>query len=140
MPVVALAAESVPTGTAQPAPYAQIYAAKTDQELTDLTAQWGELDSVQRRALLTEVKMRMARNKGGEGVIHIRMQRRFGRIIRNTDGSVMRIETQTQTQVVHVHPVRPGTESYGVGFEQRAARKEAEQETPPILTVKDPSP
>lgn len=136
MPIIGVAAEPGSTAADEPVPYAQVYAAKTDQELTELTAQWGELGNAERRALLTEVKMRMARSKGREGVIHIRTQRRYGRIIRNSDGAVVRIETQ----VVHIRPVRPGSASYGVGFEQRAARKEAAQDTAPILTVKDPSP
>lgn len=128
MPVIGLAAERVSD--------AQAYAEKTHQELTELTAQWDSLDDSQRRALLTEVKMRMARSKGRDGVIRIRTQRRYGRIIRKSDGSVLRIETR----VVRVRPARPGKESYGVGFERRVARKEAEQETPPVLTVKGPSP
>jgi hypothetical protein len=146
MPVVGLAAERVsldpaeqppnpsPLTFPQASPHA--YAEKTDTELTELTAQWDSLDDTQRRALLTEVKMRMARSKGRDGVIRIRTLRRYGRIIRKSDGSVVRIETR----VVRVRPARPGTQSYGVGFEQRAARKEAGQETPPVLTVKGPSP
>jgi hypothetical protein len=116
--------------------FAQAYAEKTDQELTELTAQWDSLGDTERVALLTEVKMRMARSKGREGVIRIRTQRRYGRIIRQPDGSVLRIETR----VVRVHSAPPETQSYGVGFEQRAASKEAEQEPLPVLTVKDPSP
>jgi len=134
MPVIGVAAERVSLDRPQASPHA--YAEKTDQELTELTAQWDSLDDTQRGALLTEVKMRMARSKGRDGVIRIRTQRRYGRIIRKSDGSVVRIETR----VVRLRPVRPGEESYGVGFEQRAARKEAEQETPPVLTVKGPSP
>ena len=136
MPVIGVAAEPVSLDTSETAPFAHAYAEKTDLELTHLTAQWDALEDAQRRALLTEVKMRMARSKGREGVIRIRTQRRYGRIIRNSDGSVVRIETR----VVRVRPSLPGAESYGAGFEQRASRKEAEQQTPPILTVKDPSP
>ena len=141
MPVLGTAAEPVSLETAERAaaelqPVSQPYVGKTDQELTELTAQWDDLSETERRALLIEVKSRMARGNNQEGVIRILTRRRFGRIIRRPDGSVVRIEAE----VVQIRPEQPAAESYGVGFEQRAARKEAEQETPPILTVKDPSP
>ena len=133
---IALAAER-DSGQAAPLdPHSQVYAGKTDQQLTELTAQWDALDDSERRALLIEVKARMEHNEGRDVVIRILTQRRYGRIIRRSDGSVVRIETQ----VVRVRPAGPGTQPYGVGFEQRAARKEAEQKTAPVLTVKDPSP
>ncbi len=136
MPIIGMAAEPISLETAKLEPVSQAYAEKTDQELTELTAQWDALSDTERRALLIEVKMRMARGNAPEGVIRILTRRRFGRIIRQPDGSVVRIEAE----VVQIRPKRPATESYGVGFEQRAARKEAEQETRPILTVKDSSP
>lgn len=146
MPVLGTAAEPVSLETAERAaaeqkaaelqPVSQPYVGKTDQELTELTAQWDDLSETERRALLIEVKSRMARGNNQEGVIRILTRRRFGRIIRRPDGSVVRIEAE----VVQIRPEQPAAESYGVGFEQRAARKEAAQETPPILTVKDPSP
>ncbi|MCZ6710887.1 MAG: hypothetical protein O7B25_11035 [Gammaproteobacteria bacterium] len=146
MPGVGTAAEPVSLETGEQAaaelkaadlePVSQPYAEKTDQELTELTAQWDDLSDTERRALLIEVKLRMERGNNPEGVIRILTRRRFGRIIRQPDGSVVRIEAE----VVQIGPEQPAAESYGVGFEQRAARKEAEQETPPILTVKGPSP
>ena len=135
MPAIGVAAEPASYVPGE-RPLAGVYSEKTDQQLTELTAQWDTLDDSERQALLTEVKMRMARSKGRSGVIRIRTQRRYGRIIRKSDGSVVRIETK----VVRVRPVGPGTQPYGVGFERRAASKEAEPETPPVLTVKDPAP
>lgn len=127
------------------------YAGKTHHELTELSTRWDELNSAQRRALLQEVKLRMARSKGPEGTLTIRSQRRYGRIVRKSDGRVLRIETQ----VVRVQPVRPpltdGQPGFGVGFERRAKSDEqpaktldlpvtgGAKELPPVVRVNDTS-
>lgn len=101
------------------------YGNHSDEDLTALAARWDELDKVERRALLTEMKLRMARKGGADGkaVIHIRTERRYGRIIRNPDGRVIHIETQ----VVQVRPLTSDDplahEAFGVGFERRIARR-----------------
>jgi hypothetical protein len=99
------------------------YHDRSDEQLTALAADWDSLDRHQRRALLTEMKVRMARNGKRGNVLHIRTERRYGRLIRQSDGRVIRIETQ----VVHVRPVSPedleARKSFGVGFEQRVARR-----------------
>ncbi len=120
-------ADSRPASGSEAAPDA-IYAAYSNESLTALAAQWDTLNVHQRRALLTEVRQRMAR-RGAQsaGVIKIRTERRYGRIIRQPDGRVIRIETQ----VVHV---RPATEAevlasrsagFGVGFERRSGTRRA---------------
>ena len=124
-----------PVRAEDPAGIPNVYASKSDEELTTLAAQWETLDADQRRALLTEVKMRMARQRGPDGTIRITFQRRYGRIIRNPDGSVVRIETN----VVRVRPGPAGNQTYGVGFEQRRSGSQQEEQ-PPVITVKDPSP
>lgn len=110
MPVLALAADT---------PYGDY----SDQQLNALAADWDSLDRHQRRALLTEMKLRMARKDADHSVLHIRTERRYGRLIRKSDGRVIHIETQ----VVHVRPVRPedlkGRQSFGIGFEHRVARQ-----------------
>ncbi len=127
------------------------YAGKTHHELTELSTRWDELNSAQRRALLQEVKLRMARSKGPEGILTIRSQRRYGRIVRKSDGRVLRIETQ----VVRVQPVRPpltdAQPGFGVGFERRAESDEQPTKTldlpvtggvkksPPVVRVNDTS-
>jgi len=127
------------------------YTDKTHHELTELSTRWDELDSLQRRALLQEVKLRMARGKGPEGVLTIRSQRRYGRIVRKSDGRVLRIETQ----VVQVRPAGPpaagAQPGFGVGFERRAESDEQPAESsdipvtvgvkepPPVVRVNDPS-
>lgn len=112
------------------------YGDHSDEELTALAADWDALDRHQRRALLTEMKTRMARRgTSDEGVLHIRTERRYGRLIRQPDGRVLRIETQ----VVHVRPIDPqqaeqagarvqqagSRRGFGVGFERRVLHRRA---------------
>ena len=58
------------------------YSTSTDYELTSLGARWDELSGPERAALLREVKLRMARRKDANGVLMIRTQRRYGRVLR----------------------------------------------------------
>lgn len=111
-------------GTAPVLAAENVYRQHSDEQLTALAADWDSLDRHERRALLTEMKLRMARNGERENVLHIRTERRYGRLIRKSDGRVIRIETQ----VVHVRPVNPEDlkerQSFGVGFEQRVGRRD----------------
>ena len=130
---VAVAAESAPASAdaaanaPPPAAGEPEFGDRTDEELTALAADWDALDRHQRRALLTEMRVRMARRGsragGQEGVLHIRTERRYGRLIRQSDGRVIRIETQ----VVHVRPLGADDAAprrgFGVGFEQRVAHR-----------------
>lgn len=116
------------------------YSTLTHHELTEIGARWDQLGDGERRALLKEVKMRMATQKGNAGTLQIRTQRRYGRIVRRSDGRVLRIETK----VVQVRPVpRPGERSFGVGFERRhgpGTAAQTSQESPagaPALRVND---
>ncbi len=119
------------TGTdAQAVESQQIYETHSDQELTNLAAQWDGLSTQQRRALLTEMKSRMASGESAGPVMQIRSERRYGRIIRQPDGRVIRIETN----VVRVRPVTPdmldrarAQAGFGVGFEKRVAGKARRQ-------------
>ncbi|HEX7035935.1 MAG TPA: hypothetical protein VF210_09180 [Pseudomonadales bacterium] len=110
LPALALAADT---------PYGEY----SDQQLNALAAEWDSLDRHQRRALLTEMKLRMARKGADQSVLHIRTERRYGRLIRKSDGRVIHIETQ----VVHVRPVKPedlkARQGFGIGFEHRVARQ-----------------
>lgn len=130
------------------------YSSSTHNELTALGARWDELADAERRALLREVKLRMAQRKDSDGVLMIRTQRRYGRIYRHSDGRVLRIETQ----VVQVRPAAPGEgrTGFGVGYERRSAegpgagsvsesagtpepdRLQPQEITPPAILVNDP--
>lgn len=125
------------------------YSSYSHHQLTELGTRWDELGEAERRALLQEVKHRMAQQKDADGVLQIRTQRRYGRIVRQSDGRVLRIETQ----VVEVRPVRrpPSPErSFGVGFENRtkaesgtedelakAPPPQLEPGNPPMVRVND---
>lgn len=98
------------------------YAERSDVQLTELAAQWETLDDDQRRALLTEVKHRMAVNKAKDPIITIKTRRRYGRTYRGPDGALVRIETTEEVLRYH----RPATmptdgQAFGTGFERRAA-------------------
>ena len=120
--VVCGVAHAGDSGVAEPNLYGNTYAERTDVQLTELAAQWEGLDNDQRRALLTEVKHRMAASKAQEPIITIKTRRRYGRTFRRADGSLVRIETTEQVLRYH-RPVTVTDENhaFGVGFERRAA-------------------
>ena len=119
----------------------------SDARLTRMAAHWDRLPTEQRRALLREMKLRMARQQGRGGAPKIHAERRFGKLVRRPDGSVVRVETrvirirppqqqapaapaQAEAQAdapatrVHSEPVATQRESapqprFGVGFERR---------------------
>ena len=127
----------------------QDIATKTDSELTDLSARWAQLNPAERRALLAEVRQRMAEKRrigaratqraaaqagpagdntsatvGGQAsekvVGKVTVERRYGRIVRKKDGSVV-----LQTRVVRRVAPNPaqqgaGRVTFGFGFERRA--------------------
>jgi hypothetical protein len=98
------------------------YASSTDAELTSTAADWEQLSEDQRRALLTEMRSRMeAKNDGSRPVIEIRAQRRYGRLVRQPDGSVVRVETTEQIVRYGVPESSEASDrAYGTGFERRA--------------------
>ncbi len=137
------------------------YAKYSDAELTELGTQWEQLSVAQRRALLAEVKLRMARDRGRSGVLKIRTTRQYG-VVRKPDGTTVRLERR----VVRLVPARPdgktpktvngepgnqrgaqgrGTArvTFGIGFErrQRKPSEEAKQpveHNPPVLKASGP--
>ena len=125
-----------------------VYAAKSDEELTALSAQWQELPSLNRQVLLREVKLRMARQRGRKGSVQIRTERRFGRLLRQADGSVVRVETRVvrvrpaeaadrvESTGDQTSPVHMRKSAYGAGFERRSAPKSASKPvTSPLESV-----
>ena len=112
-----------------------IYQAYTDAELYEIAPDWQSLSTEERRDFFIEIRRRMAEAGKKRAVPPVRIvgERRFGRIIPQPDGSVLRIEgvvryrggdtTQTETPP-----------DYGTGFEQRAEQT-AEQRQPPSVTA-----
>jgi hypothetical protein len=109
---------------------ATLYADKTDKELTDLAAGWSGLSEDQRRALLTEIKARMQTNTNKRPVLTIKTERRYGRIVRQPDGSLLRIETTEHIVRYQRLPEDASDQPFGVGFEQRSVTSDAEAVAP----------
>ena len=112
------------------------YASVNDEDLTAIAARWDDLDAQQRRALLSEVKMRMKRKGSAEGVLPVNVRRRYGTVVRHPNGAraTLRVEVRSVK--------KPDSREFGVGFEQRASRDDASPEKkesdPPVLRVADP--
>jgi hypothetical protein len=126
---------------------ATLYADKSDRELTDLAAGWESLSEDQRRALLTEIKARMHTNSGKVPVLTIKTERRYGRIVRQPDGSLVRIETTEHVVRYQALPEDASDRPFGLGFEQRVvagsasppgADAVAPAQTPPIPAQQPP--
>ena len=100
------------------------YAAHSDAELTQVAGQWPALDKEARRDFFIEVRRRMGEN-GAVQTIPVRGERRFGRVIRRPDGSVVRIERiiRFNARASNAAPVE-----YGTGFEQRVAEGLADKQ------------
>ena len=112
------------------------YASVSDEDLTAIAARWDDLDAQQRRALLSEVKMRMKRNGTAEGVLQVNVRRRYGTVVRHPNGA-------TATLRVEVRSVKKqGSQDFGTGFERRAGQDDDAPEElepdPPVLRVADP--
>ena len=112
------------------------YASVSDEDLTAIVARWDDLDAQQRRALLSEVKLRMKRNGTAEGVLQVNVRRRYGTVVRHPNGA-------TATLRVEVRSVKKqGSREFGVGFEQRAgqddAAPEGQEPDSPVVRVADP--
>ena len=112
------------------------YASVNDEDLTAIAARWDNLSAQQRRALLSEIKMRMKRNGNAEGVLRVNVRRRYGTVVRHRNGA-------TATLRVEVRSVKKqGSEDFGVGFEKRAGKDDAapEEAEPdsPVIRVADP--
>jgi hypothetical protein len=121
---------------------ATLYTDKSDRELTDLAADWTTLSEDQRRALLTEIKARMHAS-GKQPVLTIKTERRYGRIVRQPDGSLVRIETTEHVVRYQALPERVGDQPFGVGFEQRVVSGGAPAATTPdapLHSVEAPHP
>ena len=116
------------------------YASVSDEDLTGIAARWDDLDAQQRRALLSEVKMRMKRKGTAEGVLRANVRRRYGTVVRRSNGATatLRVELRSVKQ--------QGGQEFGVGFERRAGQDDPPGNAapgkrapgPPVLRVADP--
>lgn len=107
------------------------YADASDEQLTALAARWDELATAERRALLSEVKMRMARREAGaNGVLSIRLTRRYGAVPQGRTAGQLRIR---------VGSGKANAKEFGVGFEQRAGQPQAADPESSESTEKAPT-
>ena len=110
------------------------YAEATDRELTELAARWDDLSAGQRRALLSEMKLRMARHGAADGRLRIAVTRRYGTVVRHSNGA-------TATLRIELRSLKSAQPSFGAGFEQRVLQEgkpaEAPEADPPVVKVAD---
>ena len=123
-----------------------LYQAYTDEELSEIASDWQSLTTEERRDYFIEMRRRMAEaGKKREDPPRIVGERRFGRIIPQPDGSVLRIEgvvryregdaTRDATgDVAGDATGRATPPGYGTGFEQRVEQT-AEQRQPASVTA-----
>ncbi len=152
----AAAEASTESGTEQAGPIGEL----SDAQLTDLAADWEQLDAAARADLIAETRGRMqpghaktpqasspsTTSASSTGVnsagasqntsvpkVTVRTERRrYGRVVRQPDGSLVRIETQV-LRVQRSDPKR----AFGVGFErrQRQHRPSGTQAGTPVGTT-----
>lgn len=108
----------------------------SDEALTQLSADWANLTAAERRSLLTEVKLRMARQRDArsERAPRIVATRRYGRVVRNADGDVVRIETQVVRQVIGGEKQAP---AFGAGFNRRQPAPAADRAVETVIQAND---
>lgn len=114
-----------------------IYQAHTDEELSVIAADWQTLTTEERRDYFTEVRRRMAEagQKRAEalGLPRVIGERRFGRVIPQPDGSVLRIEGVVRYRDGDTDQTAQETPTdYGAGFEQRVEQSSV---TVPVVRV-----
>lgn len=115
-----------------------IYQAYTDEELSEVASGWESMTTEERRDYSLEIRRRMTEAGKSVEVSPEVGERRFGRIIPQPDGSVLRIEGVVRYRRGGDAQAEsaPG---YGTGFEQRVEQT-AEQQPPssvtaPVVTV-----
>ena len=116
-----------------------IYQAFTDAQLSEIASEWQSLTIEERRDYFIEIRRRMA-EAGQRGTrraappVRIVEERRFGRIIPQPDGSVLRIEGVVRYRGGDMTQTEVPPDDYGTGFEQRVEQT-AEQRQPSSVTA-----
>ena len=129
---VAVLAAQTPESSVQPTEVS--YSAISDEDLTKIAARWDDLGPQQRRALLSEVKLRMKRGNNAGDAPQIKVRRRYGTVVRHRNGATARLR-------IEVRSTQPG-QDFGVGFEKRSRQDGAAPAKPesekPVIRVADP--
>ena len=120
-----------------------LYQAYTDEALSEVASDWQALTTEERRDYFIEIRRRMAEaGRKREDPPKIVGERRFGRIIPQPDGSVLRIEGVVRYREGDASRHATGDATppgYGTGFEQRveqtAERGQPASVTAPVVKV-----
>ena len=122
-----------------PLPAAEAISALSDAELTALSVHWSQLSAEQRRVLLKTVRTRMLlTDRAAKGSSPLKPQRRFGRVVRQRDGSVVSIETRVFRSADGTRGSISRRMTFGAGFEQRQ-RSAQQAPADPGATAAEPS-
>lgn len=112
----------------------------SDTQLTRLAADWGALDDVERTELIQETRERMQPQASAVAPVAIPSteRRRYGRLVRQPDGTVVRsvVEIQTRVRVQGEDRRR----AFGMGFERRhngASQRPQEPSPNSVISVRD---
>jgi len=119
----------------------------SDTQLTSLAADWSVLDDNERTQLIQETRERMqpdaaslrrptatksrANNRQPGTQTGTLERRRYGRLVRKPDGSVVRSVVEIETRVVRVGSGDP-QRAFGMGFERRRRGRPGPQGAPNI--------
>ena len=107
-----------PTAVSDSLP-ANPYAGISNEQLADVADRWDALNQDERRWFFVEVRKRLMATDGAPE-IPIGPSARFGQVVRNRDGTVVRIETTRVTaQPAATTGARDDPRAYGLGFERR---------------------
>ena len=113
-----------------------LYQAYTDEELSEIASDWQSLTTEERRDYFIEMRRRMAEaGKKRADPPRIVGERRFGRIIPQPDGSVLRIEGVVRYREGDATGDATGTATppgYGTGFEQRVEQTAGPRQPPSV--------
>lgn len=96
------------------------YAGMSNEQLAGVADRWEDLNQNERRWFFVEVRKRLMATDGAPA-ISIGASARFGQVVRNRDGTVVRIETTRVTaQPAATTDARDDPRrAYGLGFERR---------------------
>lgn len=131
---LAAARLSAPRPTAASGP-ANPYGGISNEELADVADRWDALNQDERRWFFVEVRKRLMATDGTP-TIPLGTSARFGQVVRNRDGTVVRIETTRVTpQRAATTPARDDPRAYGLGFERRLDLQAGSEPTPASVRI-----
>lgn len=115
------------------------YAGISNEQLADVADRWDALNQDERRWFFVEVRKRLMATDGAPA-FPIGPSARFGQVVRNRDGTVVRIETTRVTaQPAATTGARDDPRAYGLGFERRLEVQSGSEDSPNPASVRIPA-